>query len=124
MQKNPCAGSGVPYTLIADAQNMTIDVARAQRLLLLGLFGILACNVSAHLLLVSTPSIIVVWLAVAAINIAAVYRLNKVLELAPAVWSILMLIPIINLISGMLLVRKATAYLRENATRASLFARR
>lgn len=113
MEKNPYAGPGASLTQGVGSEQKTAEIAQAQKMLLVGILASLISNYVSR----STPMplllMLLIALAVAAFNIYSVYRLCKALDLAPAIWIILMFIPLANLVALVILIRKATAYLRE-----------
>lgn len=116
-----------PYTVPASSlspdaeRDLNIStVAKAQRLLLLGVLASLVSNALTRVDGVHPFVTLLVLIVVAAYCIWGVYGLCKALKKSPVIWMILMFIPLANLISLLILNSKATAFLKSNGVQVGL----
>lgn len=97
------------------------SVARAQRMVLLGLVANIVTNVLARTTPGTTGTIaFIAALAAAAFNMYWVFRLCRALETTPWAYVAAMIIPVISLICLAVLNQRATKFLQANGLKVGL----
>ncbi|WP_137936783.1 hypothetical protein [Chitinivorax sp. B] len=104
----------------ADEANL-MEVASAQRMLLISIVISLICNVTINARPAMDAVVGVVAIGNLVFSLWSIFRLCKALDRQPILWMIAMFIPLVNLIALLFLNRQATSHLKDAGYDVGLF---